>query len=285
MSDIKVIEFENKKYPQKLRKIKNPPQRLYVQGDIELLNKKGIAIVGSRNCTQYGIKWCEKLTKDLLEYNLVIISGMAKGIDSVAHNITIRNGMKTIAVLPSGFNNIYPKSNIQLYKNILKSGGAIVTEYEENVVASSDKFLARNRIVSGLAIGTLVVEAGYRSGTSVTASLTKEQGKKVFCIPGNLENSKSIGTNILIKKGAKLITSAEDIAKNYHLVKCEINEKNVEIPSEYEYIYNLITEKPIDTLTIIKKSNLRVSEVMSKLTILELEGKIKKVSGDKFMRL
>lgn len=285
MSDIKVIEFENKKYPKKLRKIKNPPQRLYVQGDIELLNKKGIAIVGSRNCTQYGIKWCEKLTKDLLEYNLVIISGMAKGIDSVAHNITIRNGMKTIAVLPSGFNNIYPKSNIQLYKNILKSGGAIVTEYEENVVASSDKFLARNRIVSGLAIGTLVVEAGYRSGTSVTASLTKEQGKKVFCIPGNLENSKSIGTNILIKKGAKLITSAEDIAKNYHLVKCEINEKNVEIPSEYEDIYNLITEKPIDTLTIIKKSNLRVSEVMSKLTILELEGKIKKVSGDKFMRL
>lgn len=285
MSNINVIEFENKKYPKKLRKIKNPPQRLYVQGDIELLNKKGIAIVGSRNCTQYGIKWCEKLTKDLLEYNLVIISGMARGIDSVAHNITIRNGMKTIAVLPSGFNNIYPKSNIQLYKNILKSGGTIVTEYEENVVASSSKFLARNRIVSGLAIGTLVVEAGYRSGTSVTASLTKEQGKKVFCVPGNLENFKSIGTNTLIKKGAKLVTSAEDIAKNYHLLKCESNKKKIEIPSEYEDIYNLITEKPIDTLTIIKKSNLRVSEVMSKLTILELEEKIKKVAGDKFVRL
>ena len=267
--------------------IKNCPRKLYVQGDMSILEQPGIAVIGSRDCSNYGEKWCEKFVKELLEYNLVIVSGMAKGIDTIAHKTALKYGGKTIAVLPCGFNNIYPKENFELYKKIINSGGAVISEYEPNVIADSKKFLERNRIVSGLSIGTLVVEAEHRSGTSVTARLTKEQGKMVFCIPGSLDNPKSIGTNKMIQNGAKLVTSVEDIVGEYDFLEkvcsvCEV--KDEEVDEQYKDVFELLSEVPIELEELIKKSDLRVNELMTKLTMLELDGKIDRLSGNRFVK-
>lgn len=166
-----------------MKEIKNPPKTLWYDGDISLLNKNSIAIIGARKCTEYGEIWCEKFIKGLLKYNLIIVSGMANGIDSIAHKATLKYGGKTIAVLPSGLKNIYPKCNEDLYNQIIQSGGLVISEYEPSQKANSRYFIERNRIVSGISIGVLVIEAAYRSGTSITASIATTQGKKVFCIP------------------------------------------------------------------------------------------------------
>lgn len=280
------LEFENKKFPEMLRKIKNPPKSLWVEGNVDLLNTISIAIIGSRKCSNYGEKWCKKFTKDLLEYNLTIVSGLAIGIDKTAHDTALKYGGKTIAVLPSGLKNIYPTENLNLYKNIINSGGAVVSEYMPEERCDKKKFLERNRIVSGLGIGTLVVEAGYRSGTSVTAKITKQNGKKVFCIPGSLDNSKSLGTNTMVKNGAILVTSVNDIICNYkNLKKTRIiqNIKKYEVSKEFQDIYELISEKPMEINLIAKLTDQNVSSVMAKITFLEIEGKIKRLGGNKIV--
>ena len=180
---MKVIYVNDNEYPNMLKKIKRPPKELYIEGDLGNLNTNCIGIVGSRNCTEYGEKWCKIFVEELVKYGLTVVSGMALGIDSVSHNAAIDMGGKTIAVLPSGLNSIYPEENMYLYKKILKSGGTVITEYDPNVEAGYKNFLKRNRIVSGLSMGILVVEAAYRSGTSVTARYAKLQKRDVFCIP------------------------------------------------------------------------------------------------------
>ena len=177
------INYTNKEYPERLLKINKRPNEIYVKGNMSLLNSFGIAVIGTRCPTSYGKRMCNRFTKELVQYGITIISGLANGIDSIAHKTCLENGGNTIAVLPNGFNYIYPKENENLYKNILASNGAVVTEYSINEKAESKKFLERNRIVAGIAVGTLVIEAGYRSGTSVTARLALSQGKDVFCIP------------------------------------------------------------------------------------------------------
>lgn len=178
-----IIDIENDLYPRMLKEIIDAPERLYVEGNVENLNKKCLAVVGSRNCTEYGKKWCNIFVKELLQYDLTIVSGMAIGIDAVAHMAALKSGGRTIAVLPCGLGNIYPEENITLYKKIIQKGGTVITEYPFDKKASSNKFLERNRIVSGLSIATLVIEAAYRSGTSVTAKLANSQNRDVFCIP------------------------------------------------------------------------------------------------------
>lgn len=286
------ISIDNLKYPKQLRIIKNPPKQLYLDGNIELLSTKGIAIIGSRNCTKYGEKMAKKFTKDLCIQGFTIISGMAKGIDSIAHIESISVKGNTIAVLPSGLKSIYPEENIKLYKQIIKNNGLVLSEYKENEKASSEKFLERNRIVSGLAIGTLVIEGGFRSGTSVTANLTKEQGKKVFCIPSSLENKKGITPNKLIKEGAFLVTEASDIMEQYPKLKLnKLKNKNINtvkieensISEEYRDIYNILdSEKTININDIAKKSKLDINEISYKLMMLELEDKIVALPGNNF---
>ena len=210
-----LIEYASDWYPERLRYIQNPPSRLYVEGNPEILNEIGIAVIGSRTNTQYGERMCRRFVKDLVKYNINIISGLAYGIDSIAHKTCLKNSGKTIAVLPSGLKNIYPREHTELVQTILENGGAVVSEYEEDVEAEYKNFLERNRIVAGLGIGTLVVEGGARSGTSVTARFTEEQGKTVFCIPSSLENIKGKGTNELIQNGSKLVTNVKDILQYY----------------------------------------------------------------------
>lgn len=281
------LEIENFRYPQKLREIQNPPKQIYYKGNIELLEMPGIAIIGSRNCTEYGEKMAIKFSKELNLNGITIISGMAEGIDSFAHIGSIETTGNTIAVLPSGLNNIYPEKNIKLYKNILDNGGLVITEYDENEGANSKRFLERNRIVSGLSIGTLVIEGGYRSGTSVTAKICKEQGKNVFCIPSSLENSKGITPNRLIKEGAYLVTKVEDIINKYSDLKIspvKIKKiQNDKVKEEYKEIYNLLKEEKILHINeIIKKLKIDISEIIYKLTMLELEDKIVSLPGNNY---
>jgi len=180
---LKKLKINNSAYPKALKEIPNPPEKLYVEGNIENLYSPCLAVIGSRNCTEYGEKWCKHFVKELVKKDITIVSGMAIGIDSIAHKTALKYGGKTIAVLPCGLNKIYPIQNMNLYYNILKNDGTVITEYELNTEAEYNRFLERNRIVSGLSMGILVVEAAYRSGTSVTARLGILQKKDVFCIP------------------------------------------------------------------------------------------------------
>lgn len=283
-----VIELENKLYPKILKNIKKVPKKLYINGNLDILNSNCIAIVGSRKNTKYGEKWCKKFAQEFIKYNLTIVSGMALGIDKIAHKTAIRDGGKTIAVLPSGLENIYPEENLELYNEIILNGGCVISEYEPQIKASSKNFLERNRIVSGLSLGTVVIEAAYRSGTSVTAKIAKEQGRDVFCIPGSLDNPKSIGTNNLIKEFAKIVTSPKDVINNYNFLhKIEVNSNTLveeQIPEEYKKIYSLITDISININDIAKKSLLELREVSSKLTMLELDGKVVKLPGNMYIR-
>ncbi len=288
-----IIEYASKLYPEILRNIKNPPSRLYALGNIEILNKHGIAVVGSRTNTQYGEKMCKIFVKNLVDYNINIISGLAFGIDSIAHSTCVKNLGNTIAVLPSGLENICKVTNKTLINDIINNNGVIISEYENSVMANSKKFLERNRIVAGLGLGTLVVEAGYRSGTSVTARYTHQNKKPVFCIPSSLENNKGKTTNILIQQGAKLVTSADDIIKEIyknnpkiHLVKKErkVKDNGLNISPELLKIYNEINDIPKDINQIAKRVKSSISEVNYKIMILQLEDRIIELPGQRFIR-
>ena len=282
-----IILLEGEKYPNKLKNIKNPPKKLNCIGNIELLNKPGIAIVGSRNCSKYGIQMACKFAKELSEYGLNIISGMAKGIDSYAHSETIKYGGNTIAVLPSGINNIYPKENINLYKDILKSGGLILSEYDDSSEAISGNFLERNRIVSGLAIAVLIIEGAHRSGTSVTARITRNEKKKVFCIPSPLDSKNGYVPNSLIRDGAILVRCVEDIISEYPNLnlKRRKNIKKVEkINSNYADVLKLIGDEPIYIDDIVKKSKKGFQEVSYQLLMLVMEENIVEMPGKNFKR-
>ena len=284
--EIKILKIDNKKYPERLRNIKNPPQELYVLGDETILSNKGIAIIGSRCYTEYGKKYATKFSKELSEQNLTIISGMALGIDSFAHTACLSVGGKTIAVLGSGFNYIYPEENKELFYKIISNGGAVITEFKPNIMPNSKNFPIRNRIVSGLSCGVLVIEAAYRSGTSITAGLAKEQGKKVFCIPSNLDRTKGIGTNNLIKEGANLITCTNDILEELNLEKIqENNERKIIIPPEYINIYNAIESEATNINIICKKLKTDISQINASLMLMELEGYIKSLPGNYYEKV
>ena len=216
---IEEISIDSNEYPEELRNIYDPPLKLYVLGNKELLKQKNIAIVGTRSATDYGKMVALKISKELSEYGINIISGLAVGIDEYAHlgNLQIQKVVaesvigKTIAVLGSGIDNIYPKENTEIARKIVQTGGCIVSEYPCGTKPDKLHFPQRNRVISGLSSGVLVVEAKERSGSLITADFALEQGKEVFAVPGNILNSTSDGTNNLIKHGAKLVTSFIDI--------------------------------------------------------------------------
>lgn len=289
MIRLEIITIEDDKYPEQLRSINNPPKHLYIRGNIELLKTPIISIIGSRACSENGTKLTQQFSKELVSQGITIASGMAVGIDSIAHETTLQEKGKTIAVLGSGFNNIFPTENIELYKQIIKKEGLVITEYPPEEKAKSKNFLERNRIVSGLSLGILVIEAAYRSGTSVTAKLAKKQGKKIFALPHEVSDKHGVGTNRLIQEGAKIVTNAEDIIREFPFLKYKIlpKEKKIQIQKkrkicknrEYNKIYELITENPISLNEIYQKSSENISTINNILLMLELEGYVKKVVG------
>lgn len=283
---MKEILYEEIGYPTKLMEINNPPKILYTLGNTELLKIPGIAIVGSRNSTEYGRKYAKKFSRELAQVGFCIISGMAKGIDKIAHEAAIEIGGRTIAVLGSGFNNIYPKENKELFYKIIETNNLVITEYDVNMKPSKENFSKRNRIISGLAIGVLIIEAAYRSGTSITANYAINQGKNVFCIPHAINESKGIGTNNLIKKGARLVTNTQEIINSYETLKLHpINKKEIVINHEYLEVYKVIKNIPTSIDEIYSKINKNTSEINMILTMLEMEEKIRQVSGTMYERI
>ena len=280
--EYKILKITDELYPKKLKDIKNPPKKLFYIGDIELLKEPIFAVIGTRHITNYGREITKIFTNNLAE-EFVIISGMAVGTDTVAHKSTLDVGGKTIAVLGNGFNNIFPKENIGLFNEIIKTGGLILTEYSPSVKPKSQNFPARNRIVSGLSDGVLVIEAAYRSGTSITVDFAKQQGKKVFAIPGRLDSKYGVGVNKLIQDGAILVTEIGDIIKHYPQIMRKMWKNTYqerEIKEEYKEIFNLLEESPkgLEEL-VIKIENRTIREIMNLLSLMELDGIIKQEIG------
>lgn len=216
-NNIDIIHIYEESYPQILKEIYDPPISLYIKGNKDILNNKNIGIVGCRDCTDYGKKAAKYFAYNLARENINIVSGLAKGVDSYAHLGCLstykesQNCGKTIAVVGNGLNMIYPKENIELANEIIKSGGAIISEYPCGTKPDKMNFPARNRIISGISSGIIVVEAKEKSGTLITVDFALEQGRDVFVVPGNINSINSVGTNDLIKQGAKLVTTYRDI--------------------------------------------------------------------------
>lgn len=204
---IDIISIQDEEYPKLLKEIYDPPVFLYIKGNKKILNNNSISIIGCREATSYGLKVAGEFAYNLSKQKINIISGLARGIDSVAHFGAVRANGKTVAVLGNGLDTIYPKENNNLIQNILNSGGAIISEYPLGTLPKKENFPARNRIISGISRGILVVEAKEKSGTLITVDFALEQGRDVFVIPGNINSINSVGTNNLIKQGAKLVTS------------------------------------------------------------------------------
>jgi len=211
--------LEDKNYPENLKNIDNPPFILFVKGKLIAKDKFSLAVVGSRRMSDYGKLVTQKLVKDLVGYNLTVVSGLAYGIDTIAHKTALKNNGRTIAVLPCGLDKVYPPENRNLVKEIIKKGGAVVSEYPPGFWVSRGNFPARNRIISGLALGTLVIEGAERSGSLITARLAGEQGREVFAVPGQVTSKNSFTPSLLIKMGAKLVWDVNDILEELNLKK------------------------------------------------------------------
>jgi DNA processing protein len=254
-------------------------------GELLSTDECSISVVGSRNYTEYGRIATEKIVTDLAKNNITIISGMARGIDTYAHTTALNNNARTIAILGSGVNVIYPTINTELYHKIIKNG-AVISEFLPNTKPYSWNFPTRNRIISGISLGTLVIEASIKSGTMTTANWASDQGKNVYAIPGNIFSEQSKGTNKLISEGAKLVNTATDILEDLHgIIKYELESINIpKLQTEEKIVFDLISSSPISVYEISFKSCLPISKLNSVLTILELNGYIKKLAGDNFIR-
>ena len=214
-NNIDLITIYDEIYPSKLKGIYDPPPILYIKGNKEILNEKALSIVGCRDCTKYGEIIARKLAYNLSLHNINIVSGLAKGIDSFSHIGALKAKGKTIAVVGCGLDIVYPKENIKLFNEIIKSKGAIVSEHVIGTKPISYNFPKRNRIISGLSDGVIVVEAKQKSGTLITTDFALEQGKEIYAVPGNITSPNSYGTNELIKQGAKVVTTIEDILEDF----------------------------------------------------------------------
>ena len=213
-NNIDIITINDKEYPDKLKVIYDPPVVLYVKGNKNILNNKSIAIVGCRMSTKYGDNIAKKLAYNLSLNNINVISGLAKGIDSFAHKGALNQKGKTVAVVGCGLDRVYPEENKILFNEIIKDGGAIISEYIIGTKPLARNFPKRNRIISAISNGLIVVEAREKSGTLITVDFALEQGKNIYTVPGNIDNPNSYGTNDLIKQGAKVITNVKDVLED-----------------------------------------------------------------------
>lgn len=285
MQDYIELEINDEMYPIKLRDIKNAPKKLYMQGNLDLLKNTLVAIVGSRECTSYGFKEAYEFAKELSKQGIGIISGLAEGIDTAAHLGGMHQIGRTIAVLGTGLNKIFPEENKILAKSIIKNDGLIITEYEADEEHKPANFPQRNRIMSGISDGVLVIEARSKSGSTITARLAKEQNKKVFCLPSSIDSKNGSGTNELIKEGAILVTEPEDILRKIILEEESKVESEYEVNEEYKEVYNALNSTPMHINEICKKAKISMSETSQILTMLEIEGAVKSLPNNEFTKV
>lgn len=278
---IKIYSLNDEEYPKYLKEIYDPPVVLFCKGEIKPEDHFGLAIVGSRKLSEYGRRVTEQLASQIAQCGITIVSGLARGIDSVAHKSAISNGSRTIAVLGSGVLNIYPPENRLLAEKIIHNG-AILSEFYPEEGPKKENFPRRNRIISGMSIGTVVTEASINSGALITASFALEQGREVFAVPGNINSKNSEGTNYLIQKGAKLVTKVEDILDEImHFIpslKKQYKTETVELDSEERDIFNILDEL-LTTDEIVLRTGIRITKVLEILLRLEIKGLITKIEG------
>jgi len=281
--NIYCLTRDDENYPELLKQIYDPPFCLFVRGNLDMI-KFPIAVVGTRKFTNYGQQITEEIVSQLAQQGITIISGLALGIDSIAHNATIEAGGKTIAVLGTGINkkHIYPAAHYQLSEKIIASGGALISEYPPGALPSKYSFPRRNRIIAGLSVGTLVIEAPEESGSLITAQYALDNNREVFAIPQNITSINSTGVNNLLKNGAHLITQAEDILEVLNLEKIKEFIDNQEIipdsPTEAK-ILEILTKEPIHVDVITKKTQLDSSTVNATLALMEMKGKVRNLGG------
>jgi len=282
MEKIKKITIKDKDYPNLLKKIKNPPQILYYKGEI-LSEENRFAVIGTRKCSIYGKQAVLEIAADLAEEGLVIVSGLAPGIDTFAHKAAVERKRRTIAVLGTGLDekSIYPKENISLARKIVELGGLLISEYPPGTPGSRFTFPQRNRIISGLCLGLLVIEAKEKSGSLITANYAFSQKRKVFALPGSIYSPNSRGTHLLIKKGAKLIDNANDILKELKLPEHSTVNKTIKGETKEEnLILTILKEKSLHLDKIVEKTKLSAAKTASTLAILEIKGKVRNLGGN-----
>ena len=287
--EIRRIDIESEEYPEALRNIYGPPRELFINGKILPQDRNAIAIVGTRWATHYGLEQCRKLAFDLAIRGVTIVSGMARGIDTAAHKGALKAGGRTIAVLGSGHNNIYPPENKKLYEEIANAG-AVVSEFPPDTSPHRLNFPRRNRIISGLSRGVAVIEAAKRSGALITANFALEQGREVFAMPGNISSQKSSGTNALIKEGAKLVEDASDIIGELKYVMpliketTEIAGRNAILSPGEKTVFGILDETPKSMDEISNAINLPTEKASEILLKLELKRLIRALPGENFVR-
>jgi len=298
-----VISVDDASYPPRLKEIYDPPLVLYVRGSVDVLTKPGIAMLGTRHPTPYGSGMAERLACDLAAHGLVIISGMARGVDTASHRGAISAKGKTLAVFGTGVDVIYPKENSRLSEQILALGGALISEFPLGTFAAPQNFPIRNRILSGMSVGVLVVEAAEYSGTRITARCALEQNRDVFAVPGNVTNKNSWGPNTLIKQGAKLVATWEDVWEELPpevrlaLTPATSPESpgaspaslfpEEGLPPHEKRILSLLKAdeaKHIDELVERLETEMSSSEIFAALFELELAGKIRQMPGKNFVK-
>jgi DNA processing protein len=279
--NIKQINISDKDYPEILKEIHNPPKSLYVRGGFDEKDKIAIGIVGTRNYTSYGKQVAINIAGDLAEAGITVVSGLAKGIDAFAHQAALEKNGRTIAVLGSAVDSssVYPSCNKKLAEKIAKSG-AVISEYAPGTKSEIYFFPQRNRIVSGLSLGVVVIEAPEKSGALITATCALEQNREVFAVPGSIYSKNSVGTNKLIQMGAKLVNSANDILDELNLPLLKEKSKNFKPETkEEEILVSIITKEPIHLDEIVKQSRLNSALASSTLIMLELKGIAKHQGG------
>jgi DNA processing protein len=287
--EFEILEKENIKvllkneFSRLLRETPFPPEILYMKGDLPEENFIHLAIVGTRKCSTYGKEACEKIIGELAEYKIVIVSGLAIGIDATAHKTAILNNMKTIGVLGCGLkeNVFYPQENLKLSREIIEKGGCVVSEHPYTMKAARWTFRQRNRIVAGLSKGVFVVEAPEKSGTLITANFAVDYNREVFALPGSIFSANSAGTNKLIKAGAIPVISGADILTAFGIETEENKKEALDLSPLEEKIIFALTE-PMTRDDLIRKVNLSPKEINPALGILEIRGIIKESGGEIF---
>ncbi len=290
MSDYgaRMVTCWDDEYPAPLLQIADPPAFLFVRGGFVKDDAQSIAIVGTRDVTAYGRAMAETLTRELAQRGVTIVSGLARGVDTVAHETAVRCGGRTLAILGCGVDRVYPSENFKLAMRIIENG-ALVSDYPMRTAPDSVNFPGRNRIISGLSLGTVIIEAGERSGALITADFALEQNRELFAVPGPVNSPQSIGPNRLIKQGAKLVESVDDILSE---LEGRLSASPVTPPASLTWsfngleqaIYDAVSTEPKHIDVISKTTRLSVSETLSHLLQLELLGAVKQLSGKHFIR-
>jgi len=292
---ISIVPCDNPRYPALLKNIHDPPVVLYVKGNPELLSCRGLGIVGSRSATHYGKSVAEQMANSLSRQGFNIISGLALGIDTAAHKGALAAGGKTIAVLGCGLDIVYPPSNHNLYKHIA-SAGAVVSEYPLGTKPDSFRFPARNRIISGLSLGIVVVEAANRSGSLITASHALEQGREVFAVPGRIDSVKSAGTHTLLQQGAKLVHNINDILEEFPAAAFEQRVDGPDREEDEQFLVEKLSHEEAELFgfievyprafdEIVKDSGFTAQQTNELLLFLELKGMVEPLSGKRYQRV